>query len=617
MTFSQDFIEKVRDANNLIDILSEYTSFKRSGHQHMACCPLPGHNEKTPSFSASELKQVYHCFGCGKSGNIFDALRELKGFSFPESIEYLATRASIAMPSPQDGSKAGDNLKRRKEKADLIELSEVAADFFQTNYKNLKEDHPVRAYAEKRGLDSEIQQQFRIGYAPDDWEKLGQYLTGKKLNLKNAEKLNLVRQRSKGEGKFDMFRHRLMFPIQDLKGDVIGFGGRVLDKEQTPKYLNSPESDIFHKGKTLYGLSVTGKFIREQNQVLVVEGYMDLLALYSAGIKNVVATLGTAFTEHHARLIKRFTENIILVFDGDNAGMKAAERSLPILLQQNLVPKIALIPDKKDPDDYVKEVGKEKFQKLLKSSPEVFQWILSREMSASRGTPADKLKVLNYMASFLDAITDDRLKALYSEDLARRLEVDLKLITQSLGATEGPHRQKITQQVTSNVIANEESAQSTNQPKISIKGAPKAELYLLNLALSSFERWHAIWGSEITGKMSTEMQKLWHVANDFFGQNPSKFDKLTAYLINRVDEPRMISFHLTGSFLKMSAGELDRMQDDCKKQLFDKSTKTELRQIKAQMQNKSPEDQLKELERIVNIKRMNTAYNRKAEPKES
>ncbi len=615
MSFSQDFIEKVRDANNLIDILSEYTQFKKSGHQYMACCPLPSHNEKTPSFSASELKQVYHCFGCGRSGNIFDALRELKGFSFPESVEYLATKAGIEIPANDKYSK-GDNLKYRKEKETLQAITEEAATFFQTNFKNLKEDHPVRKYAEERGLHSDIQQEFRIGYAPNDWEGLSQHFNRKKIDMAKAEKLKLVKSRSNGEGRFDMFRHRLMFPIQDLKGDVIGFGGRVLDKEQTPKYLNSPESEIFHKGKTLYGLNVTGKFIREQNQVLIVEGYMDLLALYSAGIKNSVATLGTAFTVDHAKLLKRFSDNIVIVFDGDKAGIKAAERALSILLSESLIPKIAFIPDNKDPDDYVKEVGEAKFRELLKKAPELFQWLIGREMKDFRGTPSDKMRILNHMAPYLDVIPDERLKSLYSQELASRLEVEQKLVAQSLKDYQSQNR-PLTAKPTETVIASED----LQQEKLELKNVPKSELYLLNLALSSEERWHAIWGSGLPEKMTPEMHKLWLIAQKFFGQNPSKFDKLTAYLMTLMERPKMVTFHMTSAFQKMSTEELNRMQIDCSKQIIDKSAKDQLRQIKAQMQNKSPEEQIKELERIVNIKKENSSFNRssnqKAEQKES
>lgn len=615
MGFSQDFIEKVRDSNNLIDILSEFTNFKRTGGQHMACCPLPGHNEKTPSFSASEPKQVYHCFGCGRSGNIFDALRELKGFSFPESVEYLATRAGLAIP--QENQKPGDDL-RRKEKLAMIQACETAAKFFESSLTALPTGHAVHSYMQNRGLTEEISQLFRIGYAQDEWEGLVSHLKAKKLNLGLAEKVGLIKPRNKGDGHFDIFRHRLVFPIQNLKGDVVAFSGRVLDKDQNPKYLNSPESDVFHKGKMFYGLNVTNKFIREKDQVLVVEGQMDLLALFSAGIKNVVAPLGTAFTDSHARLIRRFTDNVIIVFDGDKAGKKAAERSLPVLLAEGLVPKIALIPDGKDPDDYVKEVGTEKFQQLLTKAPELFQWVLEQELGEFRGTPAEKIKALDKMAPYLNVISDDRLKSLYTEAIATRLQVEPKLVRQSI--SNGPDKDLIQKTVTPVTPEEPEFVlpdEVLNAPKVVLTGAPKSELYLLNLALSDLRRWHEIWGSGAAQKMSPNVQKVFLIANEFFGQNPSNFDKLTAYLMNKVDAPKVVSFHLTSGFVKLSAGELDRMQADCLRQMTNKFTQDQLRQIKSQMQNKSPEEQLKELERIVNMKKENTINNRKAESKES
>lgn len=615
MGFSQDFIEKVRDANNLIDILAEYTNFKRTGGQHMACCPLPGHNEKTPSFSASEPKQVYHCFGCGRSGNIFDALRELKGFSFPESVEYLATRAGLAIP--QENQKPGDGA-RRQERLAMVQVCEAAAQFYQENLLRLPASDPVMQYLKARALTPEICQEFRIGYAPNEWEALGAQFKSKKINLGLAEKVGLAKPRTKGDGHYDIFRHRLVFPIQNLKGEVVAFSGRVLDKEQNPKYLNSPESDIFHKGKMFYGLNVTNKFIREKDQVLVVEGQMDLLALYSAGIKNVVAPLGTAFTENHARLIRRFTDNVIIVFDGDKAGKKAAERSLPVLLSEGLVPKVALIPEGKDPDDYVKEVGPEKFQLLLTQAPELFQWVMDEELGEYRGTPAEKIRVMDRMSVYLNVIADDRLKSLYSDAVATRLQVEKKLVQQSVqGRPAADAVQKSGLAVTpddSELVLPDEVL---NAPKVILTGAPKSELYLLNLALSDLRRWHEIWGSGAPQKMSPNVQKVFLIGNEFFGQKLSNFDKLTAYLMNKVDAPKVVSFHLTSGFVKLSGGELDRMQADCLKQVTEKFTTGQLRQIKSQMQNKSPEEQLKELERIVNMKKENKILNRKAESKES
>ncbi|MEK6554521.1 MAG: DNA primase, partial [Bdellovibrionota bacterium] len=332
MSFSKEFIEKVRDANNIIDIISEFTTLKRTGSGYMGCCPLPGHNEKSPSFSVSEAKQVYHCFGCQRKGNIFTALQELKNYSFPEAIEYLADRANISIP--RDEAKSTMTIEAKSTKETMLKLNKAAAAYYHNNLLDLSMDHPVRQYCARRGLTEEIIRKFHIGYATDEWEGLRRHLMNLKAPVPLAEKLGLLRPRKTGEGSYDLFRNRLMFPIQNHKEEFVGFGGRVLSDEDQPKYLNSIESEVFSKGQTFYGFHESSKHIRAEEGVLVVEGYMDFLALYVAGIQNVVATLGTALTASHAKLLKRSTHNVVILFDGDAAGQRAAERSLPILLAE-------------------------------------------------------------------------------------------------------------------------------------------------------------------------------------------------------------------------------------------------------------------------------------------
>jgi DNA primase len=608
MSYTQEFIEKVRDANNVVELFSEYTSFKRSsGGQMMGRCPLPGHNEKTPSFSVSETKQVYHCFGCGKSGTIFDALRELKNLSFPEAVEYLASKAGIPLPENRGGAKA-DQAKDFRMK--LLKVNRLAAEYFQKKFQELPTNHPVRLYAEKRGLNSEIQSEFKIGFATDEWEGLQNQLIRLKAPLNFALALGLIKKRQKGTGTFDLFRNRLMFPIQDHKGDYVGFGGRALEKDQQPKYLNSAESEVFHKASVFYGLHVTGKYIREQDQVVIVEGYMDLLALYSVGIRNVVATLGTALTEQHARLLKRFTNNVVVLFDGDLAGQRAAERSLPILLKESLIPKGITLPDNLDPDDFVAKFGAQALKERVQAAPELFSSFLDRVMQGFNGSASSKVKVMDQATPILQCLKDQRLQRFYMEELANRTGIDLNMIERSLrtGVKIRPAEiQAITPPPPQAVKAKEGA-------RFRLSGAPKAELFLLNLALIEPGRLRTIWESEIVGEMSHPgVQEALVLGHQFCGQNPNEFDKLTAYLMSQTETPSELGLHLGEPFISMGVEELNRMQADCIEQIRGRFKKTKLREIAARMRSQPASEQLKELEQIVNMQKVKRTLKKKTE----
>ena len=335
MRYPQDFVDKVMDSANLVEIISQHTQLKQSGNGFMGRCPFPDHKEKTPSFSVSEAKQVYHCFGCKKSGNVFTFLRDFSGFSYVEAIEFLADRSNIKIPEPEQNEQSQHqndkhNLENAKKKS-LAQVNRVAADFFKTNLARAKETDLISQYVKRRALNADTIKEFEIGFVDAEWEGLVQELNRKKISLALAEEAKLIRPRKEGNGFYDLFRERLLFPIHNLRGEVIAFGGRIYDQGE-PKYLNSPESLVFNKSKILYGLFQSAKYVRSEDAIVIVEGYMDMVTLYQAGIRNCVATMGTALTEEHAKLIKRMTPNVYVLFDSDDAGQAAAERSLGILL---------------------------------------------------------------------------------------------------------------------------------------------------------------------------------------------------------------------------------------------------------------------------------------------
>jgi DNA primase len=380
LRYPPEFVDRVQDANNLADIISQYTQLKQSGNGYMGRCPFPDHAEKTPSFSVSEAKQVYHCFGCKKSGNVFSFLRDYNGMSFPEAVEFLAERASIPLPEIKNEQQNEQYSEQQDKKKQMLKANKVAAHFFSETLKRAPADHPIKAYIQKRKLQPETIEEFQIGYAPIEWEGLAHHLLKQNISTALAEEVRLIKARKENNGHFDIFRDRLMFPILSPMQEVLAFGGRIHDQGE-PKYLNSPETPVFNKSKVLYGLAHTAKYIRSEDAVIIVEGYMDLVSLFQAGLKNVAASMGTALTAEHAKLIKRLTTNVVVLFDSDEAGQRAAERSLPLLLAAGLYPKGLILTDAKDPDEYVTKFGMESLKQKIDTSPELFNMVLQMWMS--------------------------------------------------------------------------------------------------------------------------------------------------------------------------------------------------------------------------------------------
>ena len=552
MRFSQDFIERVSEANNLVDLISQYTQLKPSGSGLMGRCPFPDHVEKTASFSVSETKQVYHCFGCHKSGNLFSFLRDYQGMSFPEAVEYLANRASIPIPAPEKEDPARDQAADKKKL--LLKVNKLAADYFSEQLKRVPHDHPVKKYIASRGLSQEVIDTFGIGYAHPEWDGLERYLVSKNVPMSLAEEARLVKARQSKSGYFDLFRDRLMFPISSAMGEPIAFGGRYLEKKETePKYLNSPETPVFVKGKVLYGLSQTARYIRSEDMALIVEGYMDLVSLYQAGIRNSVATMGTALTPDHGKMLKRMTKNVVALFDGDSAGMEAAERSLPILLAADLYPKGLTLPNNMDPDDYVKKYGAEALKVELDRAPDLFVMILARWMEGYRGDASEKVKLADKLKPLYEVIPDLRLRDLYLAEAAQKMGVTLPWLRQAVGLqSSGPvysqNKQGLSRTVQPNQsapVANQVAPQAVSDTaeggKISLKGASKAEVLLLGLVLKSRANFEQFESEKLLENVAhTGVKKILEKATDVYRQDLNKFDKLTSLLVSYVDLPELL-----------------------------------------------------------------------------
>ena len=356
MRYPREVIDEVRLQNDIVEVISQYVPLKQKGNSYFGLCPF--HNEKTASFSVNSEKQFYYCFGCGAAGNVFSFLMEMENIDFPEAMKKLAERAHITLPEPEKSAEviAAEQIKQR-----LFDIHTAAGRYF---YECLQEDQgkEARAYLAKRQMDPRMARKFGIGYSPDSYDALLKHLKEKGFSISDILKSGLVLENKDGKGYHDRFRGRLMFPIFDVQGRVVGFGGRILAKGE-PKYLNSPETILFSKSRNLYGLNFAKA--AKKRELILVEGYMDMLSIYQAGFRNVVASLGTAFNQEHARTLKRFADDVILLYDSDEAGTNAALRAIPVLVKNGFRVKVTQVPDGKDPDEFIKAKGAAEFSKLL------------------------------------------------------------------------------------------------------------------------------------------------------------------------------------------------------------------------------------------------------------
>ncbi len=352
---NDDIIEKVKESSDIVDIISNYIQLKKSGSNFVGLCPF--HNEKTPSFTVSESKQYFRCFGCGEGGDSISFIMKKENLDFVDAVKLLADKYSIQLEEKQIDQK---NL---GEKERLYNINKETARFF---YDNLGKSQKSLEYLRRRQFDIKTIRQFGLGYANDSWDSLHKYLLGKGFKSEEIAKIGLVGEKSGKTGYYDKFRDRIIFPIIDTRSRVIGFGGRVMN-DSLPKYLNSSDSMIFNKGNHLYGLNLVSKY-SDKKKILLVEGYMDVISLFSSGVNYAVASLGTALTERQAKLLKRFGEEIYICYDSDDAGSKATLRAIDILVEADVKPRIILLPDGMDPDDYIRKMGNIEFNKLFVKS---------------------------------------------------------------------------------------------------------------------------------------------------------------------------------------------------------------------------------------------------------
>ena len=417
MYYPDEVIEEVRSRNDIVDVISGYVKLQRKGSSYFGLCPF--HNEKSPSFSVSPGKQMYYCFGCGAGGNVFTFLMEYENYSFQEAVKTLADRAGVALPEIEYSQEA---KRARDEKNAVLEVNREAAKYYYYLLRT-PEGAPGLEYLKKRGLTAETMQRFGLGYAGRYSDGLYRYLKKKGVSDELLKKSGLMQVNEK-QGMYDKFWNRVMFPIMDLNGKVVGFGGRVMG-DAKPKYLNSPETAVFDKSRNLYGLNFARS--SRKKQLLLCEGYMDVISLHQAGFMNAVASLGTALTSQHASLLKRFTDEAVLTYDSDEAGIRAALRAIPLLKEAGVTAKVLHMEPYKDPDEFIKAQGAEAFQERIDQAENSFLFEISvLEKSFDMSDPEEKTKFFQAVARKISGFELEVERENYIEAITGKYQISFQ-----------------------------------------------------------------------------------------------------------------------------------------------------------------------------------------------
>ena len=424
-TIPSQNIEQIAAANDIVEVIGSYFPLKRAGSTFKALCPF--HQEKTPSFTVSPSRQTFHCFGCGAGGSVFRFVMDYEHLDFPAAVRKLAARAGVPVIEER-GTGGGEDDRQHETRRALLQLHAEAAEWFHENLVKAKIGAPARDYLKKRGIDRRIAHDWQIGFAPESWDAFLGWARERGYQQRLILDSGLVTRRDESAGEdrvYDRFRNRIMFPIHNDVGEVIAFSGRVLEKEaESAKYVNSPETALFRKGRVLFGLHKTKRGLIEAGCAIVCEGQLDLITLFEAGITNVVAPQGTAFTENQARILKRFVSEVVLCFDADSAGQKAAERSLDALLQNNLIVRVAEMPPGEDPDSMIRNRGKEEFEKRVTEARDFFDsWIDRETASTDLDSLGAKMQLAHKMAETIARVQDPLMRGEVANKASARLGV--------------------------------------------------------------------------------------------------------------------------------------------------------------------------------------------------
>lgn len=432
----ENFKEQVRAQADIVRVISDYVPLKKKGGRYWGCCPF--HGEKTPSFTVDEGKGLFHCFGCGVGGDVFSFIMKIENRSFPEAVKFLAGKLNIDIPERE---KNPEEIAREMQAKEVYTANKMAAMFFQSCLINTRYGKIGLKYLSDRGINRDIIDGFALGMAPPDYNKMHLALKGKGIKEETMIKAGLVNKKD-GGGIYDRFRGRIMIPIRDMRGRVVGFTGRVLSKDaKEAKYMNTGETEWFSKRNILFGLDTALKAIKLQQKIVLVEGHMDAISLHAAGITWAAAVMGTAFTEQHARLLKRLVPEVIFSFDSDKAGTEAAVRSVPIALHAGLKARVMQVPDGKDPDDFVRKHGKDAYEKLIEEAIDGIEFQIKKQLEENNiNALAGKVQAVSNILPFLLECKNDIEVAQRIRDLARRITIDEGLIQSEYNKLKRTHK---------------------------------------------------------------------------------------------------------------------------------------------------------------------------------
>ncbi|MCB0742724.1 MAG: DNA primase [Ignavibacteriae bacterium] len=534
MRIPENTIEEIRSSANIVDIISTYVALRKRGKNFIGLCPF--HQEKTPSFTVSEEKQIFHCFGCHAGGNVYKFLMDYKSISFVEAVQEIAESVGINLNFEEE-----EVSSQQSELEELYEINILAAKYFSNNLFNTSGGEIARDYFALRKIKPQIQKIFGLGFAPNGWDNFVNYATENKVDLENAKTLGLID--SKDGGKYyDKFRGRIIFPIFSPNGRVIAFGGRVFQgEEETAKYLNSPESSIYLKRKTLYGLFHSKDEIRKLNKAILVEGYMDLIALFQHGVKNVVASSGTALTDDQVRLLSRYTKNVVVLFDADTAGMKASLRSIEILLKQDFDVSVLSLPEGEDPDSFINEFGKDHFEEVLKTAKNFLEFQTAQYeaegMFENPTTEAEAIRELVKSAAF---VNDELKRGLLIRSISRKFNLREKLLETELNKFLTQNQRTETRREQQVIKSGKPNSKIVNE---SDKRLISLEKELIHLLFDTNEEiigkiFDTILPEDFTNKSLSTLAKI--VYDDYLKGNVN-----IASLIEKIEDEKLKNYVLT------------------------------------------------------------------------
>jgi DNA primase len=534
-------LDEIKSRLDIIDVISEYVSLKKSGQNWKGLCPF--HTEKTPSFTVSPSKQIYHCFGCSSGGDIFTFLMKHESLSFQESLTILAKKAGVSLKRTKQPRDTG-------EKEALIKINREAHLFYK---QCLTRNTSAIAYLEKRGVTPDIQKIFSLGFSPQQWDALLSYLQRKRYKPEKIKQAGLAIHGSKGY--YDTFRNRIIFPIFNVRGEVIAFGGRVMD-DSLPKYLNSPETPVFNKSGILYGLNLAKDEIRKRGSAIFVEGYLDVIAAHKSGFTNTVAPLGTAITREHGQLIKRFAEEVVIVFDGDESGFKAARNGIAVLLESGLTVRVLAMPRGEDPDSFLRKEGKKAFSHMLDSALSLVDFFVKYHKSGASRKGDDHV-IIREALQAISKTPDPGLQGYYVKTLSEALNINEIFIREQL------------MKIRKRPLPRRERPGQDRVPPES-KTRPLDEMYLLQLVLQFPDRAERVFQAISVEDLEDPE------ASEIFNTMKKGFVNYDDLILNCNEEQKSL---LTELMFREDIENPDKVLNDCAKRLYSKKHRTLLHEL--------------------------------------